>query len=157
MDIAILETARGGILRSGLAFQHCDVGVVLNVAADHLGLGDIETIDQLARVKGVIAETVHPDGYAVLNADDERVATMAKDVPGKIAYFSMNPDHPLVRSHVQRGGIAAVYADGYLVILQQDWVHRIEKVELVPLTLGGRAPFMIANALAACQIGRAHV
>ncbi len=150
VDIAILETARGGILRSGLAFQHCDVGVVLNVAADHLGLGDIETIDQLARVKGVIAETVHPDGYAVLNADDERVAAMAKDVPGKIAYFSMNSDHPLVRSHVQRGGIAAVYADGYLVILQQDWVHRIEKVELVPLTLGGRAPFMIANALAAC-------
>ncbi len=150
VDIAILETARGGILRSGLAFQHCDVGVVLNVAADHLGLADIETIDQLARVKGVIAETVHPDGYAVLNADDERVAAMAKDVPGKVAYFSMNPDHPLVRSHVQRGGIAAVYADEYLTILQQDWVHRIEKVERVPLTLGGRAPFMIANALAAC-------
>ncbi len=150
VDIAILETARGGILRSGLAFEQSDVGVVLNVAADHLGLGDIETIDQLARVKGVIAETVHPDGYAVLNADDERVAAMAKDVPGKVAYFSMNPDHPLVRSHVQRGGIAAVYADGYLAILQQDWVHRIEKVELVPLTLGGRAPFMIANALAAC-------
>jgi cyanophycin synthetase len=150
VDIAILETARGGILRSGLAFQHCDVGVVLNVAADHLGLGDIETIDQLARVKGVIAETVHPDGYAVLNADDERVAAMAKDVPGKVAYFSMDADNPLVRSHVQRGGIAAVYADEYLTILQQDWVHRIEKVDRVPLTLGGRAPFMIANALAAC-------
>ena len=150
VDIAILETARGGILRSGLAFQYCDVGVVLNVAADHLGLADIETIDQLARVKGVIAETVHPDGYAVLNADDERVAAMAQDVPGKVAYFSMNPDHPLVRSHVQRGGVAAVYADGYITILQQDWVHRIEKVERVPLTLGGRAPFMIANALAAC-------
>ena len=150
VDIAILETARGGILRSGLAFQHCDVGVVLNVAADHLGLGDIETIDQLARVKGVIAETVHPDGYAVLNADDHRVAAMAKDVPGKVAYFSMNPDNPLVRAHVQRGGIAAVYTDEYLTILQQDWVHRIEKVDRVPLTLGGRAPFMIANALAAC-------
>lgn len=150
VDIAILETARGGILRSGLAFQYCDVGVVLNVAADHLGLGDIETIDQLARVKGVIAETVHPDGYAVLNADDQRVAAMAKDVPGKVAYFSMDADHPLVRSHVQRGGVAAVYANEYITILQQDWVHRIEKVERVPLTLGGRAPFMIANALAAC-------
>ena len=149
VDIAILETARGGILRSGLAFQHCDVGVVLNVAADHLGLGDIDTIDQLARVKGVIAEAVHPDGYAVLNADDERVAAMAKDVQGKVAYFSMNPDNPLVRAHVGRGGIAAVYAQDYLTILQQDWVHRIEKVERVPMTLGGRAPFMIANALAA--------
>jgi cyanophycin synthetase len=149
VEIAVLETARGGILRSGLAFQQCDVGVVLNVAADHLGLGDIETIDQMAKVKGVVAEAIQPEGYAVLNADDERVAAMAGQVQGKVAYFSMDPDNPLVRSHVQRGGIAAVYDRKYLSILQQDWVHRIEKVERVPLTLGGRAPFMIANALAA--------
>ena len=149
VDIAILETARGGILRSGLAFQQCDVGVVLNVAADHLGLGGIETIEQLAKLKGVIAESVHPDGYAVLNADDHRVAAMAAQVPGKVAYFSMDPDCALVRSHVRRGGIAAICTEGYLTILQQDWVHRVEKVELIPLTLGGRAPFMIANALAA--------
>jgi cyanophycin synthetase len=149
VDIAVLETARGGILRSGLAFQHCDVGVVLNVAADHLGLGDINTIDQMAKVKAVIAEAVHVDGYAVLNADDERVAAMAEYVPGKIAYFSMDAENSLVRSHIQRGGIAAVLKEGYLSILQQDWVHRIEKVEQVPLTLGGLAPFMIANALAA--------
>jgi cyanophycin synthetase len=138
------------MLRSGLAFQTCDVGVILNVAADHLGLGDIETIDQLAKVKAVVAETVHTDGYAVLNADDHRVADMADLVRGKVAYFSMDPDNPLVRSHVNRGGIAAIYEEEYLVILQQDWVHRIEKVDRVPLTLGGRAPFMIANALAAC-------
>ncbi|WP_310488651.1 cyanophycin synthetase [Chamaesiphon sp. VAR_69_metabat_338] len=149
VDIAILETARGGILRSGLAFQSCDVGVVLNVAADHLGLGDINTIDQLAKVKAVIAETVHADGYAVLNADDERVAAMADQVRGKVAYFSMDADNPLVRSHVRRGGIAAVYDREHLTILQQERVHRIEQVERVPLTLGGRAPFMIANALAA--------
>ena len=149
VDIAVLETARGGILRSGLAFQSCDVGVVLNVAADHLGLGDIDTIDQLAKVKAVIAEAVHADGYAVLNADDERVAAMAEHVVGKVAYFSMDADNPLVRSHVRQGGIAAVYEHGYLAILQQDWVHRIEKAERVPVTLGGRVPFMIANALAA--------
>jgi cyanophycin synthetase len=149
VDIAVLETARGGILRAGLAFQHCDVAVILNVAADHLGLGDINTIEQLAKVKAVVAETVHPNGYAVLNADDQRVAAMAKLVQGQVAYFSMHPDNPLVRSHVQQGGIAAIYEDGYLVILQQDWVHRIEQVDRVPLTLGGRAPFMIANALAA--------
>jgi cyanophycin synthetase len=150
VDLAVLETARGGILRSGLAFQYCDVGVVLNVAADHLGLGGIETIDQMAKVKATIAEAVHADGYAVLNADDERVAAMADRVVGKVAYFSMEPDHLLVRSHVRQGGIAAVYEDGYLTVLQQDWIHRIEKAERVPLTLGGRAPFMIANALAAC-------
>jgi cyanophycin synthetase len=150
VDVAVLETARGGILRSGLAFSECDVAVILNVAADHLGLGDIDTIEQLARVKAVIAETVSEDGYGVLNADDPRVAEMAPLVRGKVAYFSLNPDNPLVRSHVQRGGIAAVYEDDYLVILQQDWVHRIERVERVPITLEGRAPFMIANALAAC-------
>jgi cyanophycin synthetase len=150
VDVAVLETARGGILRAGLAFSECDVAVILNVAADHLGIGEINTIEQLAKVKAVVAETVQVDGYGVLNADDPRVAAMAKQVRGKIAYFSMNPDNPLVRSHVQRGGIAAVYEDGYLVILQQDWVHRIEKVDQVPVTLEGRAPFMIANALAAC-------
>ncbi|MGF1603549.1 MAG: cyanophycin synthetase [Thermosynechococcaceae cyanobacterium] len=149
VDIAVLETARGGILRSGLAFEQCDVGVILNVAADHLGLGDINTIDQMARVKGVIAEAVHADGYAVLNADDERVAAMAEQVLGKVAYFSMDPDNALVKSHVERGGIAAVYDQGYLSILQQDRVHPIEKAENVPVTLGGLAPFMIANALAA--------
>lgn len=149
VDIAVLETARGGILRSGLAFARCDVGVVLNVAADHLGLGDIETIDQMAKVKATIAEAVHPNGYAVLNADDERVATMAEHVVGKVAYFSMDSDNPLVRSHVRQGGIAAVYEDGYLVVLQQDWIHRIAKAERVPITLSGQAPFMIANALAA--------
>jgi cyanophycin synthetase len=149
VDVAVLETARGGILRSGLGFTDCNVGIVLNVAADHLGIGDIETLDELARLKAVIAESVHSDGYAVLNADDGRVAAMAAKVPGKVVYFSMNPDQPLVRSHVQNGGIAAVYEGGYLSILEEDWVYRIEKAEQVPLTMGGKAPFMIANALAA--------
>ncbi len=151
IEIAVLETARGGILRSGLAFDRCDVGIVLNVAADHLGLGDIETIEQMARVKATIAEAVHDDGYAVLNADDELVAAMADRVKSKVAYFSMNAANPIVRSHIRAGGIAAVYdEDGYLTILQQDWLQRIEKADRVPLTLGGRAPFMIANTLAAC-------
>lgn len=149
VEIAVLETARGGILRSGLAFQHCDVGVVLNVAEDHLGIGDIDTIEDLARLKAVVAEATHPDGYAVLNADDPWVSAMADQVKSKVAYFSMNPDNELLRSHLQNGGIAAVYEDGYLSILQQDWIYRIEKADRVPLTMGGRAPFMIANALAA--------
>ena len=149
VDVAVLETARGGILRSGLAFAQCDVGVVLNVAADHLGIGDIDTIDQMARVKSVVPEAARSSGYAVLNADDERVAAMASQVKAQVAYFSMNPDNPLVRSHTQQGGLAAIYENGYLSILKRDWLLRIEKVERVPLTLGGKAPFMIANALAA--------
>ncbi|MDB9345405.1 cyanophycin synthetase [Nodularia spumigena CS-586/05] len=149
VEVAVLETARGGILRSGLGFEMANVGVVLNVAADHLGIGDIDTIDQLANLKSVVAEAVFPDGYAVLNADDHRVAAMAERTKANIAYFTMNPDSELVRKHVQNGGVAAVYENGYLSIVKGDWTHRIERAENIPLTMGGRAPFMIANALAA--------
>jgi cyanophycin synthetase len=150
VEVAVLESARGGILRSGLAFDSCDVGIVLNVAADHLGLGDINTIEQMAQVKGVVAETVSPDGYAVLNADDPLVAEMAKKVKGKVAYFAMNPDNPIIHDHIRRGGLAAVYENGYLSILEGEWTLRIEEAVNAPVTMGGMAPFMIANALAAC-------
>ena len=149
VEVAVLETARGGLLRSGLAFEAANVGVVLNVSVDHLGIGDIETIEQLAHLKSVVAEAVFPDGYAVLNADDPRVAAMAEKTKANIAYFTMNPDSELVRNHIQKGGVAAVYENGYLSILKGDWTHRIERSENIPLTMGGRAPFMIANALAA--------
>ncbi|HLP88244.1 MAG TPA: cyanophycin synthetase [Nostocaceae cyanobacterium] len=149
VEVAVLETARGGILRSGLGFEAANVGVVLNVSADHLGIGDIDTIEQLAHLKSVVAEAVFPDGYAVLNADDRRVAAMAEKTKANIAYFTMNPDSELVRKHIQQGGVAAVYENGYLSIVKGDWTHRIEKAENIPLTMGGRAPFMIANALAA--------
>jgi cyanophycin synthetase len=150
VEVAVLESARGGILRSGLAFDQCDVGIVLNVAADHLGLGDIDTIEQMAKVKGVVAEVVAPDGYAVLNADDPLVAAMAERVKGKVAYFSMIPDHPIIAGHIRRGGMAAVYENGYLSILEGEWTLRIEEAINVPMTMKGMAPFMIANALAAC-------
>lgn len=150
VEIAVLESARGGILRAGLAFDSCDVGVVLNVAADHLGIGDIDTIEQMAKVKSVVAETVSPDGYAVLNADDPLVADMAKNVKGKVAYFSMTPDNPIIVNHLRRGGLAAVYENGYLSILEGEWTLRIEEAVNIPVTMAGMAPFMIANALAAC-------
>lgn len=148
VEVAVLETARGGILRSGLAFDRCDIGVVLNVAADHLGLGGIDTIEQMAKVKSVVAETVHSEGYAILNADDPLVAAMAERVNCKVAYFSMNPDNPIIIEHCRRNGLAAIYEDGYLSILEGKWTLRIEKAEKIPMTMGGMAPFMIANALA---------
>ncbi|MBD2394997.1 cyanophycin synthetase [Cyanobacterium aponinum FACHB-4101] len=150
VEVAVLECARGGILRSGLAFDRCDVGVVLNVAADHLGLGDIDTIEQMARVKGVIAEAVSADGYAVLNADDPLVAQMAQNVKGKVAYFSMNPDNPIITDHLRRDGMAAIYENGYVSIYEGEWTLRVEKAVNMPVTMKGMAPFMIANALAAC-------
>jgi cyanophycin synthetase len=151
VEVAVLETARGGILRSGLAFTVCDIGVVLNVAADHLGLGDIDSIEQMAKVKSVIAEVVSPNGHAILNADDPLVAAMASKVKGKIAYFAMGPDNPIIQDHVRRGGLAAIYENGYLSILEGEWTLRIEEAVNIPMTMGGMAPFMIANALAACM------
>ncbi|MEB3336197.1 MAG: cyanophycin synthetase, partial [Leptolyngbyaceae bacterium] len=156
VEVAVLESARGGLLRSGLGFSTCDVGVVLNVAADHLGIGDIETVEQLAHLKSVVAEAAMPDGYTVLNADDPLVSTMASRVKAQVAYFSMNPDNQLVRAHTQRGGLAAIYENGYISILKGDWTLRIEQAANVPLTMAGRAPFMIANALAASLAAFAH-
>ena len=149
VEIAVLETARGGILRSGLGFDGCDVGVVMNVQADHLGIGDIDTIEDLARLKSTIVKTALPSGYAILNAEDPLVVAMAKEVQSKIAYFSMNPEHPLIQSHIAEGGLAAVYEEGYLTIIKADWKLRIEEAVNVPVTLGGRAAFNIQNALAA--------
>ncbi|MBW4467213.1 MAG: cyanophycin synthetase [Pegethrix bostrychoides GSE-TBD4-15B] len=156
VEVAVLETARGGILRSGLGFSECDLGIVLNVAADHLGIGDIDTVEELAHLKSVVVETVQPNGYAVLNADDPLVVAMAERVRAQIAYFSMNADNELVRSHTQQGGLAAIYENGYLSILKGDWTLRIDQAVNVPLTMGGRAPFMIANALAASLAAFAH-
>jgi cyanophycin synthetase len=149
VEIAVLETARGGILRSGLGFDECNVGVILNVQADHLGIGDIDTIEQLADLKAVVAESVRSDGYAVLNADDPLVVSMAPHIQAQLAYFSLDPSNPVIRQHIAQGGLAAVYENGYLSILKGDWTIRIEQAINVPVTLGGRANFMIANALAA--------
>ncbi|MDX2100564.1 MAG: cyanophycin synthetase [Leptolyngbyaceae cyanobacterium bins.59] len=156
VEVAILESARGGILRSGLGFDQCDIGVVLNVTADHLGIGDIDTVEQLANLKSVVAESAMPNGYAVLNADDPRVVGMATRVNAQVAYFTMDAENPTVREHTRRGGLAAIYENGYLSILKGDWTLRIEQAINVPLTMGGKAPFMIANALAASLAAFAH-
>jgi cyanophycin synthetase len=149
VEIAVLETARGGILRAGLGFDGCDVGIVLNVQADHLGIGDIDTVEDLANLKSVVVASAFSSGYAVLNADDPLVSAMASKVVAQIAYFSMIPDNPIAIAHTQQGGLAAVYENGYLSIIKGDWTLRIEQAINIPLTMGGRAPFMIQNALAA--------
>lgn len=150
VEVAVLETARGGILRSGIAFDTCDVSVILNVAADHLGIGDINTIEDMANVKSVVAEIASSEGFTVLNADDPLVAAMAEKVKAKIAYFSMKSDNPVVQSHIRQGGLAAIYERGYLSIMEGDWQLRVEEARNIPVTMGGMAPFMIANALAGC-------
>lgn len=149
VEIAVLETARGGIIRAGLGFDRCDIGVVMNVTVDHLGLKDIETIEDMARVKAVVPRAVGQNGYAVLNADDELVFAMGADTPGHIALFSMEEANPHIIEHTQEGGIACVFENGYVTLLKGRWKVRVEKVINIPLTYSGRAAFMIQNVLAA--------
>ena len=149
VDVAVLETARGGIIRSGLGFDHCDVGIVLNVAEDHLGLKDVNTLEDLARVKSVVPRAVSRRGYAVLNAEDALVYKMKELVDGQVVCFSMDENNPTIKRRAERGRTSCVYENGYVTILKGKWKVRVEKVANIPLTYGGRAEFMIQNVLAA--------
>ncbi|MFT5244668.1 MAG: cyanophycin synthetase [Psychroserpens sp.] len=155
VNFAVLECARGGLLRAGLGFKKCDVAVVTNVSADHLGLKGINTIEQLARVKAVVPETVLPDGYAILNADDDLVYEMRRDVNCNVALFSMDENNPRIKALQRLNGITAVYENGYVTICRGAWKMRLMKAEHIPLTYGGKAKFMIQNVLAA--VLAAHV
>ena len=149
VDFAVLECARGGILRAGLGFHNCDMAVVTNIAADHLGLQGIDTLEQLARVKAVVPNAVLPTGYSILNADDDLVYKMRDELSCKIALFSMHEDSPRIKEHCDKNGIACVYEHGYITILKGNWKIRVDKVSNVPITFGGKAEFNIQNALAA--------
>ncbi|MCB9183574.1 MAG: cyanophycin synthetase [Flavobacteriales bacterium] len=149
VDMAVLETARGGMLRSGLGFEHCDVGICTNIAADHLGLKDINTLEELAHVKSTVPRSVRKDGYAILNADDELVMAMRKQCDSKIALFSLDENNRLIRQHCKLGGLAAIYENGFITISKGEWKLRIEKAVNVPLTYGGKAVFNIQNVLPA--------
>lgn len=149
VDFAVLETARGGILRAGLGFHNCDVAVVTNIAEDHLGLGGIDTIEKLAKVKAVVPGTVFPNGYAVLNADDDLVYAMRKDLNCNIALFSLDEHNPRIKQHCAKGGFAAVYEHGFITIMKGTWKIRIERVTNIPITFNGKAEFNVYNALGA--------
>lgn len=153
VDFAVLECARGGLLRAGLGFKQCDIGIVTNVAADHLGLSGIHTTEQLAKVKAVIPETVKPGGTAILNADDELVYAMRKNVNANVALFSLNENNPHIKAIQKRGGYSAIYENGYITICRGTWKMRIINAVNVPLTYGGKALFMIQNVLPAVLAG----
>ena len=149
VDFAVLECARGGILKSGLAFQNCEVAIVTNVAADHMGLGGINTIEQMAKVKSVVPETVFPHGYAILNADDDLVYNMREELKCNVALFSMDENNKRIQRHCSRGGLAAVYENGYVSILKGTWKIRVMAAKDIPLTYEGKAIHNINNCLPA--------
>jgi len=149
VELAVLETARGGILKRGLAFDRCDVGIVLNVTADHLGLDGVDTLEDLAQVKAVVASSA--SHAVVLNAEDRLCVAMGRRVrPGvEIVYFSMEADNPVLLQHLDRSGRAVYLQDSAVVIADGTRRHELLRVEAMPCALNGIARYNIANALAA--------
>ncbi len=149
IDHAVLEVARGGILRRGLGFDETDVSVFLNVSSDHLGDGGINSMEDLARLKGVTIEVVKPTGHAVLNADDPLVMEYAGSTKGKTILFSMNPGNPILKDNLKKGNMNVTVKDESIIIQKGGWTSSIAKVVEVPITYGGKAAFNIQNAMAA--------
>jgi len=150
VEAAVLETARGGILREGLGFDRCAVAVVTNIGkGDHLGLRGIETLEELARVKRTVVEAVAPGGSAVLNAADPLVAAMAAGCAGTVIFFARDAAHPIVVAHRERGGRAVLARDGHVLLAEGAHEERLLALADAPCTHGGAVAFLVENVLAA--------
>lgn len=149
IDHAVLEVARGGILRRGLGYEESDVAVITNISQDHLGEGGINTLEDLVRLKGSLVEIVKPTGFSVLNADDELVLTLREQARGQIILFSLKYDNPELVKHLANGGIIVTIQDGSLIIQKDSLISIVAQVIEIPLTFGGIALFNISNTLAA--------
>ena len=149
VDAAVLETARGGILREGLGFDLCDIAVVTNLGeGDHLGMNFIDTVEQLAEIKRVIVENVSPTGYAVLNAADPHVAGMADYCDGRIIYFAEDAQCPVLAAHEESGG-RVVYREGNRIVLSEAGLQHAFALRDIPLTQNGELGFQVENVMAA--------
>jgi cyanophycin synthetase len=149
VDAAVLEAARGGIIREGLGFDRCDVGVVTNIrGGDHLDLFDINTIEKLAAVKRTVVEAVAPHGTAVLNADDPLVAAMASHCPGHVLFFSCADCAPVIREHRRAGGRAVFVRNGEIILAEGEYERLFAPLERIPLTHRGAIRFQVENVLA---------
>ncbi|MFM1980612.1 MAG: hypothetical protein RLZ68_1877, partial [Pseudomonadota bacterium] len=148
VDAAVLETARGGVLREGLAFDRCDVAVVTNVGSgDHLGLNYITTVDDLAVLKRVIVQNVSPKGTAVLNAADPNVASMASKCKGAVTFFTADKFHPVMATHRAQGQAVVYVENGCVVAAKGDFTHSIPLAN-IPVTMGGAIGFQVDNVMA---------
>ncbi len=152
IDVAVLETARGGIVLRGMGYESNDASVLTNISSDHLDLQGIHTLPELAEVKATVCRVTKPDGLVVLNGDDPLVAAVARRVRARVAYFSTDPDGegpPLVRRHLEAGGRAYLVRRGWLIEQNGSRASRIAEIGQVPITIGGLARHNVANALAA--------
>jgi cyanophycin synthetase len=149
VDHAVLEVARGGILRRGLGYDESDIGVFLNISADHLGLDGINTLEELADLKSIVVETVKPEGFAVLNADDELVLKSMDKIKAKTILFSLDDTNPALVTHVSNDGIVVTVKGGNIILRKGTIDMKIARINNIPITFGGKASFNIANTLAA--------
>lgn len=160
VEHAVLEVARGGIMRRGLGFDEADVGVLLNIASDHLGERGIHTLDELARCKTVVVDAVKrkgEGGYCVLNADDPLVMDQGTYwARGEIIYFTMDPDNPALADHLAGLGMVLTVKQGKIVLLRGKLSVDIVEVNDVPIAFEGHAPFNVQNAMAAAGAALAH-
>lgn len=155
VDAAVLETARGGLLRGGLGYQNCNVAACLNVSADHLGMRGIDTLEQLAEIKRVPIEVA--TDAAVLNADDVNCLQMADYTEAEtLCYITMNPGHPLVKRHIRAGGMAFVLEEGMnghmITIYDNEGNTQLLWTHLIPATIEGRAMYNVQNAMFAAAL-----
>jgi cyanophycin synthetase len=155
VDVAVLETARGGILLRGVGYESNEASILTNVSSDHLDLQGIHTLPELAEVKATICRITRPDGWVVLNADDALVAAIARRVRARVAFFSMDGAAPVFRRHLAGGGRAYTIRRGRLVELEGDDATDIAAIRDLPITVGGLARHNVANALAAAAGARA--
>jgi cyanophycin synthetase len=161
VEVAVLEVARGGIVRSGLGYDWSDISVMSNIQADHLGQDGITTIDDILFVKSLVAERVREGGALILNADDERLARLAEEpyitrVPKKIVYYSLDHGNPFLKRHAENGGTVYFMRDGQIVELADGLETRVIAAAAVPITFGGAADYQISNAMAAIAAARAY-
>ncbi|HYK02604.1 MAG TPA: cyanophycin synthetase [Thermoanaerobaculia bacterium] len=149
VNFAVLETARGGILRAGVGYDWSNAAVVTNIAEDHLGIRDINTLEDLAQVKAVTVGRVMPEGYAILNAEDGMTPLIREQADCRLAYFSLDPENATFRKHVEENGHGATVENGWLMLYENGIRIPLTEVRNVPISFGGKARFNIANALAA--------
>ncbi|NLG32934.1 MAG: cyanophycin synthetase, partial [Syntrophomonadaceae bacterium] len=149
VEAAVLETARGGIIRKGLGYDLADIGVITNISEDHLGLDGINTLEDLAFVKALVVEAVKPQGYAVLNADDRMSGYLADRVRCNLIYFSRQTGNQIIERHIDQGKMAVVVENGQVIVYRNNKRIPIVRVSSIPITYNGRIACNIENSLAA--------
>ena len=161
VEVAVLETARGGILNRGLGYDWSDVAVITNIQTDHIGQDGIESVEDILNIKSLVAERVRAGGTLVLNADDEPLSRLAVEprvnkIQKQIVYFSLKPSHVLLKRHVLAGGTAYTVKNGWIVELAPEGEFHLGEIGEIPATLNGQADFNVADALAAIAACRAQ-